>query len=260
MEKKVVKKKIVTKATPKKAVAKPRAPKAEKIAKKSVGELSAPLFTSLGKSAGTVSLPASIFGTSWNSDLVHQVTLGMQANARAGNGRAHTKGRGEVRGGGKKPWKQKGTGRARHGSIRSPIWRGGGTTHGPTASKEYGVRIPKKMKTAALFSVLSRKLKDGQLLFVDELSFAAPKTRDAMAVIGGLSKISGFEKLAKKTGNTALFVMPSNDEMVKKSFQNIGTTDVEEARNLNALDALSYTYVVVVNPENAVKVFESKMN
>ncbi|GMU74010.1 MAG: hypothetical protein AMXMBFR44_2090 [Candidatus Campbellbacteria bacterium] len=258
MEKKVAQKKTVKKAAPKKAAA----PKAEKkvAVKKSADGLSAPIFTVAGKESGTVTLPAGIFGVSWNADLVHQVVSGMQNNARAGRGRAHTKGRGEVRGGGKKPWRQKGTGRARHGSIRSPIWRGGGVTHGPIASKEYGVRIPKKMRAKALFSVLSKKLSDGEVLFVDTLPMNAPKTAEAKTALTNLAKISGFEKLARKSGNAALFVMPSNSEAVKKSFRNIATTGVEEARNLNALSALSYTYVVIVDPDASLKAFESKLN
>lgn len=253
MAEKTTQKKIV-----KKAAAKPRAPKAEKPVK--TDGLSVPLFTIAGKEAGKITLPAGIFGVSWNADLVHQVTLGMQANARAGLGRAHTKGRGEVRGGGKKPWRQKGTGRARHGSIRSPIWRGGGVTHGPRADKEYGVRIPKKMRAKALFSVLSKKLSDGQVLFVDALPFTGPKTADAKKALTALSKISGFERLVRTSGNTALFVLPSNDESAKKSFRNISTTGVEEARNINAVDALSYTYLVIVDPDASLKAFESKMN
>lgn len=255
MEKKIVKKKIV-----KKTAAKPRALKAEKKAKAPAGELSAPMFTVAGKEAGTVALPSSVFGVTWNADLVHQVTLGMQANARAGLGRAHTKGRGEVRGGGRKPWRQKGTGRARHGSSRSPIWRGGGVTHGPRADKEYAVRIPRKMRARALFSVLSRKFRDGQILFVDTMPLAVPKTADAKKALDTLAKVAGFEKLSRKSGNAMLLVMPKNDDAVKKSFRNIGTTGVEEARNLNAVDALSYTYLVIVDPDTSVKAFESKMN
>jgi large subunit ribosomal protein L4 len=109
---------------------------------------------------------------------VHAIT----ANARAGT--ADTKGRDEVRGGGKKPWKQKGTGRARHGSSRSPIWKGGGVTHGPLAEKNYKQKVNKKMAGKALAVALSAKLRDGELLFVEALGFGkTPKTKDAAEIV-----------------------------------------------------------------------------
>ena len=123
------------------------------------------IYSKAGKEVGTITLPANIFGLTWNDALMHQVVTTMQANAR--NIIAHTKSRGDVRGGGRKPWQQKGTGRARHGSIRSPIWRGGGVTHGPRNDKVYAREIPKKMRAKALFIALSRKFKDGELLFVN---------------------------------------------------------------------------------------------
>src|SRR5437870_3990089 len=105
------------------------------------------IYTSEGKKKGVITLPDNVFGVAWNDALMHQVVTSMEANARTPV--AHVKTRGEVRGGGKKPWQQKGTGRARHGSIRSPIWKGGGVTHGPLKEKNYSRAIPKKMRAKA---------------------------------------------------------------------------------------------------------------
>lgn len=217
------------------------------------------IYNTSGKEVGTIALPKEVFGVSWNPDLVHQVVMGMEANARAGRGRAHTKDRSEVRGGGKKPWRQKGTGRARHGSTRSPIWVGGGVTHGPRVEKDYSVTIPKKMRVKALYSVLSRKLRDNEILLVDALSFGdKPKTKDAKAVLGALAGVSGFDKLNTKKKNTALVALPNNDMTVKRSFNNIGTVLVEEIRNINPVTLLSYTYLVIVNPQESLATLSAR--
>src|SRR5882762_3877572 len=138
-------------------------------------KMEAKFYNQKGAEAGTIELPEKVFAAKWRSDLVHQVVESMRSNKRAGT--ADTKDRGEVRGGGRKPWKQKGTGRARHGSTRSPIWVGGGVTHGPLAEKNYKRKISKKMRAQALFSVLSKKLKDGEIIFIDTLATSAIKTK-----------------------------------------------------------------------------------
>ncbi|KKP91493.1 MAG: 50S ribosomal protein L4 [Candidatus Nomurabacteria bacterium GW2011_GWE2_36_115] len=182
------------------------------------------IYNQKGKSVGKFELPESIFGVPWNGDLVHQVVTAMQANARTPV--AHTKTRGEVRGGGKKPWKQKGTGRARHGSTRSPIWKGGGVTHGPRNDKVYDQKINKKMKAKALYTVLSEKLRKGQLIFVEELNLKAIKTKDAVAVMKDLSGIKGFERMVGgKKPNTYISV-PAKGDVLKKSFANIPTVEI----------------------------------
>ena len=139
--------------------------------------MEAPIYNSNGKKAGSINLPENIFGVTWNDALMHQVVTSMQDNARTPV--AHTKGRGDVRGGGRKPWKQKGTGRARHSSIRSPIWKGGGVTHGPNKNTVFARTIPQKMRAKALFMALSRKLRDGQVVFVSSFDIEKPSTSSA---------------------------------------------------------------------------------
>jgi large subunit ribosomal protein L4 len=134
-----------------------------------------------GEKAGTTELPERIFGVKWNPVLVKQVYDGERANAR--RPWAHAKGRGEVRGGGRKPWRQKHLGRARHGSIRSPIWVGGGVTHGPLKERDYSVKINKKMRRGALLSLLSRKLKDKELVMLDKLSVSKLKTKEMFIIL-----------------------------------------------------------------------------
>jgi large subunit ribosomal protein L4 len=209
-----------------------------------------------GIEAGKVKLPQEIFGLPWNADLVHQVAVSMMSNARQPI--AHSKMRGEVRGGGKKPWRQKGTGRARHGSTRSPIWVGGGTTHGPRNDKDYSRKVNKKMKTKALFTILSRKVADGSLIFVDSLSFKEPKTADAKDVLTNLSKIAGLEKLAKKRTNALCIALSKKDITVEKSFRNIGSVKVEELRNVNPLDILNTAFLLIENPEESIKLLTGK--
>lgn len=228
------------------------APKEEK----SAGPTEAVVYDMKGGKAGTIVLPAEIFSAPWNADLVHQVVVGMQANARIVT--AHTKFRGEVSGGGKKPWKQKGTGRARHGSTRSPIWKGGGVTHGPRAEKVYEVKINRKMRTAALASVLSRKFKDGEIIFVDSLSFATPKTSDAIVALRAIAKGSGQENLATKRKNAAVIAFSNKDVVAEKSFRNIGSLMTEEVRNLNPVDLMNKKYLVIEKPTEAIAILSAR--
>ena len=220
--------------------------------------LTAQVYTTDGKEKETITLPESVFGVAWNPDLVHQVVVGMQANARAGRPGAHAKDRSEVRGGGKKPWRQKGTGRARHGSRRSPIWVGGGVTHGPLKDKDYSVSIPKKMRVKALYSALSQKLRDGEIIFVDTLTFNAPKTQDAARVIATLGNMKGFEALTQKKTNAGLVATGTSDVAFKKSFSNLGSIGVEEVRNLNPVDVLQYKYLIISDPAEAVATLEKR--
>lgn len=215
------------------------------------------VYSKEGKEIGSIELPETVFGVAWNPDLVHEVVVGMQANARAGT--AHTKDRSEVRGGGKKPWKQKGTGRARHGSRRSPIWTGGGVTFGPRSEKDYSVKINKKVKTKALASVLSKKLTDGEILFVDSLNIEEAKTKEAKVIIAALAKGSENETLATKRKNAAVVVLADRNEAAEKSFRNFGNIEVVQAKDINPVDLLTYKYVVVADAPSSVEVLEKRV-
>ena len=204
-----------------------------------------------GKKVGSIALPVSIFGAPWRSDLVHQVTTAMQANLR--QNRAHTKDRAEVSGGGRKPWKQKGTGQARHSSTRSPIWRHGGVTFGPRSTRDYSEKINKKMRIGALLSVLSRKAKDGEVIFVDQFAFAAPKTKEALGALVALSKAAKAKLLSSKGSNSALVALGSHDTNAIKSFSNLQGVATEEIRSLNPVDVLTHKYLIIENPEAAFK-------
>ena len=229
-----------TKTAPKKTVA------------KKASSLSAPLFDTEGQTSGSVPLPEHIFGLPWNADLVHQVVMTHHANNHLGI--AHTKMRGEVSGGGKKPWRQKGTGRARHGSRRSPIWRGGGITFGPRNERDYSQKANKKMRRKALLLVLSQKLRDGEIIFVESLGLESPKTAKAKELLTNIAK-NGHELLLSKKHNAALIAQGLRDVNVERSFQNIGNVFVDEVRNLNARDILAAKYLIIENPDEALKFF-----
>ena len=213
--------------------------------------MEATIYNQTGKSAGKLNLPKEIFGLPWNADLVHEVVRLMNSNSRTPV--AHAKTRGEVRGGGKKPWRQKGTGRARHGSTRSPIWVGGGVAHGPRNDKNFSRKVNKKARVKALYTILSRKFKDGEILFVDSLNITAPKTKDAKAIIGALSTVKGFEKLGTKKQNAAIITVDKKTEAVSKSFRNFGSVSLEEFRNINPVSVMNHTYLVISNPEESLK-------
>lgn len=220
-----------------------------------MSKLEATIYTQAGKESGKVTLPEAMFDAPWNADLVTQVIQSMQGNARRGT--AHAKDRSEVRGGGRKPWRQKGTGRARHGSRRSPIWVGGGVTHGPRNEKDYTRKINKKMKEKALWTVLSAKLRDGEVFFVDALSFDNPKTKEAKEVLKNIAKVSD-STLATKRKNAAVIAVPEKNEMIEKSFANIKSVLVDEVRMLNPLDLLNNKYLVLISPEETLKVLDGR--
>ena len=229
----------------------------EKKLKKSVAKLEANVYSQEGKSVSQITLSETVFGAQWNADLVHEVVVSMQGNARSGS--AHTKGRGDVRGGGKKPWQQKGTGRARHGSSRSPIWAGGGVSHGPQNEKDYSRKINKNARAKALASVLSQKLAHEEIIFVDALNFAAPKTADARKFLTAMASIEGKKDIGVKVANAALVILSDRDEHAELSFRNFGNVRVMNVKDVNPVELLTYKYVVVAKPEESLKTLETRV-
>jgi len=200
------------------------------------------VYNQKGEKIGKARVPKEIFGVEINPDLVHQVVVSQMANRRQNI--AHTKTRSEVRGGGRKPWAQKGTGRARHGSIRSPLWIGGGVTFGPRKEKVFEKVIPKKMKRKALFMVLSGKLKENLLILLDKLKIDNPKTKEIFQVLKKLP-------CAKKS---VLIGIPQYDRNIILAARNIPKVKVMEARELNPLDLLSFKYLLL--PKQSIKVIK----
>src|SRR3989338_3257569 len=197
------------------------------------------VYNTLGKEAGTADLPEGIFALPWNADLVWQVATSQEANIRKTY--AKTKDRAEVRGGGRKPWRQKGTGRARHGSIRPPIWKGGGVTHGPLKEKSYKKKINKKMAKKALYTVLSAKVRDSEIIVLDKLNFAEPKTKLAANVFNNLKEI---KKDITAKENRVLVLLPKMEDAIKRAVRNLPYAELDEARNLNAWRAMKHKYLL----------------
>jgi len=194
-----------------------------------------------------VNLPESVFGLKMNPDLVYQVAVTQAANRRRIT--AHTKDRGEVSGGGKKPWRQKGTGRSRHGSNRSPIWRHGGVVFGPRNDKVYGGKINKKMRRKALAMVLSAKASDGMMVLVDKIEFDVPKTKVMAQMLEAIKKVNENFKTGK-----VLVALPEFEKNAVLSGRNIPGAEMIEAAKLNTLDLLNAKCLLL--PSAAVKVVE----
>jgi large subunit ribosomal protein L4 len=193
-------------------------------------EVSAALFSSSGSRKGEVKLNPEIFGIVPNLAVLHQVVTAQLAGARAGTHK--TKTRAEVRGGGIKPWRQKGTGRARAGSIRAPQWRGGGVAHGPEP-RDYSQRTPKKMRRLALISALSARASEQAVLVVESFDWTAPKTREAVALLSAIGA----------QGKT-LLVLNNLDEVAGVAFRNLPHVVISEPGHLTAYDVLWAKQVV----------------
>jgi large subunit ribosomal protein L4 len=193
--------------------------------------------TAAGADAGTVELPEYIFGIEPNVAVMHQVVTAQLAAKRAGT--HSTKTRAEVRGGGAKPWRQKGTGRARQGSIRAPQWRGGGVAHGPKP-RDYSQRTPKKMVRLALRSALSDRAQEQKIIVVDDWAIDAPKTKDALKVFGAL----GLRTKGEREGRL-LVVLFREDDHAWKSMRNLGNrVQIVLPEELNTYDVLLNDWLV----------------
>lgn len=195
-------------------------------------ELNIRVYNQEGKEVSDLSLNRAVFGLPWNSDLIHRAVMTISANMR--QVLASTKMRGEVSGGGKKPWRQKGTGRARHGSIRSPLWRGGGITFGPTSERNFKLSINKKMARKAFLTAISGKVKDNELLILDELKLSAPKTKEMAKIMANFSQV--------KSG---IFVINGKNEDTKKAGRNLANLKIISMDNLNILDVLKYKFLIL---------------
>ncbi len=200
-----------------------------------------PVRNMAGRKVDTVDLREDIFGVEVRPDVMHQALIRQRANRRLGT--VNTRTRGFVRGGGAKPWRQKGTGRARQGTIRAPQWRGGGVVFGPHP-RGYVKAMPRKMRRLALRSALSAKVADGRAIILDELKMSAPKTREVQDILGRL-----------KVDSSALILMPGGDPIVAKSVNNLPDVKALHAMYLNVADLLDYDYLVM--PRAAIEMIES---
>ncbi|GGE84146.1 50S ribosomal protein L4 [Priestia taiwanensis] len=189
------------------------------------------VYNQSGSTTGEIELAESVFGIEPNNHVLFDAIIMQQASLRQGTHKV--KGRSEVRGGGRKPWKQKGTGRARQGSIRSPQWRGGGVVFGPTP-RGYAYKLPKKVRRLAIKSALSTKVLEQNVLVLEELTFNAPKTKEMVTMLQGLS-------VEKK----ALIVTADHNEFVELSARNIPGVTVLNANGINVLDVVAHEKLIM---------------
>jgi large subunit ribosomal protein L4 len=188
------------------------------------------MYNVKGEKTGEINLAETVFGVTVNQSVMHDAVVSYLASLRRGT--HATKTRGLVSGGGRKPWRQKGTGRARQGSIRAPQWVGGGTVFGPTP-RDYGYKLPRKMRRLALKSALSSKVLSGELIVLDELAIAGPKTKEMVAILGNLK--------AQK----ALVITATEDFNVELSARNLPGVKAADTSELNVYDILAYDRLVM---------------
>ena len=192
------------------------------------------IYNVKGEKTKKLELSEEFFSVEWNPNLVHEAVVAQMANSRQGS--AHTKDRGDVSGGGKKPWRQKGTGRARHGSNRSPIWRGGGVTFGPRNDKDYGKKINKKAKKKALFSAVSKKLTEGEVKIIDSSVFKSKKTKEVELFL---------KNFFKEDKISVLFVTTSKNKDFYLAARNIFGVSAISPLSLNVVDVLKYKNIFI---------------
>lgn len=195
--------------------------------------ISAPLYNQTGTTTGQVELDPQVFGLRPKAGLIQQAVVTIQANRRRAI--AHTKTKGEVRGGGRKPWQQKGTGRARHGSIRSPQWKGGGIVHGPRSNRNFTRQMKSADRRLALLMALSDKANDRRVVVVDEVKLAAPKSKLMMAVMKSLPPTK-----------SSLLVMPATDQALVRAGRNITGLNMIRADSLNVYDVVGHQRLIVL--------------
>jgi large subunit ribosomal protein L4 len=218
------------------------------------------VYSQDGKETKELALNPAMFGVAVKESVVHQVAVAQMANSRVAI--AHTKTKGEVRGGGKKPWKQKGTGRARHGSIRSPLWKGGGVTFGPRKDRNFSQKVNKKMKVKALFMCLSDKVNNNLMVLIDKLNLAEGKTKEAITLVNNFKEILNLKtkKSADKKFDiknyklSLLVILPQAEKNIFRAGRNLAGIKVTTADSLNVMDLLKYKNIII--SEEALPVIE----
>ncbi len=239
------------------------------------------IYNQLGEKVKELELNSKIFGIEIKNSVVHQVAVAQMANSRVAI--AHTKDKSEVRGGGKKPWKQKGTGRARHGSSRSPIWVGGGVTFGPTKDRNFSKKVNKKQKTKALFMCLSDKVNNNLFILLDKLNLAEGKTKEFVEILKNLKSIINIKEIEKKTKKTKslpaevikdtqgakegkrnfdiknyklslLIILEKADRKIFSAGKNLQGIKITTADSLNVLDLLKFEKILII--EKSLEIIE----
>lgn len=205
--------------------------------------LKTPLYNQQGDKISEVELPMHIFGVQPKGAVVHQVVTALQANQR--KNLAHTKTRAEVRGGGRKPWRQKGTGRARHGSIRSPLWRGGGVTFGPRNTRNFSQKINQKMKQRAFCMTLSAKVAHERLSVLDALVLPQPKTKELAGLLVSFYRRIDPERDTKKRIVPKTLVVVAAPGMAIRAGRNLPRVTIRTAHSLGLLDVISHERVMI---------------